>query len=61
VKEIRESLALTQEELAHWLGLKGRSSISHLEVGRHAITGPIRRLMELLRDTDGEILRTPRR
>jgi DNA-binding transcriptional regulator YiaG len=57
VREIRESLGLTQEELARWLGLSGRSNVAHIEAGRKAVTGPIARLMQLLRDSDGKIFR----
>ena len=57
VKAIRESLGLTQDELARWLGLSGRSNVAHIEAGRKAITGPVRRLMELLRDSEGRLYR----
>lgn len=56
-KAIRESLGLTQDELGRWLGLSGRSNVAHIEAGRKAITGPVRRLMELLRESEGRLYR----
>ncbi len=57
-KRIRLSLGLTQADLARYLGYSsGETAISNLESGRNGISGPVRRLMEILRDTEGEVLR----
>ncbi len=57
-KRIRLSLGLTQADLARYLGYSsGETAISKIESGHSRITGPVCRLMELLRDTEGEILR----
>lgn len=56
VRRIRESLALTQAELAAWLGYSSESAICKLETGVNQVSGPVRRLMELLRDSQGRIM-----
>lgn len=40
LKQLREELGWTQEEMAVRLGLRHRSQVHHLETGRTRITGP---------------------
>jgi DNA-binding transcriptional regulator YiaG len=56
VAKLRESLEMTQEDLARYLGLRHKSQVAHLESGRTRVTGPVLRLLRLLEDTDGKIL-----
>lgn len=54
-KAIRVSLGMTQEDMAEYLCLKHKSQVAHLESGRTPVQGPVCRLLELLRDTEGKI------
>src|SRR5215469_16913842 len=55
VKKLRHSLGLSQQKLADYLGLKDKSQIVHLETGRTHISGPIARLLFILKTTNGEL------
>jgi DNA-binding transcriptional regulator YiaG len=46
VRRLRSRLGWTQAQLAAWLGLRGRSQVSHLESGRTPASGS---RLELLR------------
>ena len=60
VKRLRKSLALTQTDLARYLGLGHKSQVRHLESGRTPVRGPVLQLLRLLADTDGKILQQVR-
>ncbi len=55
--KLRESMGLTQDDLAKYLGLRHRSQVSQLEKGRTAIDGPVLRLLQILIDSEGRILK----
>jgi DNA-binding transcriptional regulator YiaG len=62
IRNLRLALGMTQAELARYLGLRTVGAVAHMEAepgtpGHRKPTGPILRLLEILRDTDGEILR----
>lgn len=48
VRRLRESLSMTQQDLADYLGLRHRSQVAHLEGGRTRIAGAKLRLLEQL-------------
>lgn len=51
LKEIRERLGLTQDELAELIGLKGkyrRNTVTRWEMGQMAIREPTARLIEII-------------
>jgi len=50
VRSLREKLGWTQDQLAEYLGLD-RSSVSRMESGREP-SGPVRRLLDALCNTD---------
>ena len=56
IRLLRESLGMTQEDLARYLGFATKGAVSHLEAGRKRPTGPVLRLLEILRDSGGKIL-----
>lgn len=56
MREIRTRFGLTMEELARFLGLT-EGAISYFEAGKRRISGPVERLMLLLRDSNGRLLR----
>ena len=56
VRELRESLGMTLEDMARYLGLRHRSQALHLENGRTAVRGAKLKMLLLLRDTGGKIL-----
>jgi DNA-binding transcriptional regulator YiaG len=49
VRQLREQLGMTQQELAEYLGLRHRSQVRHLESGRTQVAGAKLRLLEALR------------
>lgn len=51
---LRESLGMTQEDVADYLGLRHKSQVAHLESGRSAISGAKLRLLEALRESGGK-------
>lgn len=56
VRRIRESLGMTLEDLARYLGLRRKSQAAHLESGRTLARGPVARLLRLLESSEGRIL-----
>jgi DNA-binding transcriptional regulator YiaG len=48
IRLLRESLGMTQEELAHRLGLETRGAVSHWEAGRKSPTGPALAALRML-------------
>lgn len=48
VRRLRESVGMTQQEMADYLGLRHRSQVNHLESGRTKVSGPVRLLLEQL-------------
>jgi transcriptional regulator with XRE-family HTH domain len=48
VKALRETLGMTQQEMADYLGLRHRSQVTHLENGRTRVAGAKLRLLEAL-------------
>lgn len=48
IRELRERYGESQEAFARRLGLRNRSSVSHLEAGRKRPTGPLLALLTLL-------------
>jgi transcriptional regulator with XRE-family HTH domain len=48
VKRLRESVGMTQAELADYLGLGSRSQICRMEKGAQKVTGPLVRLLQQL-------------
>jgi len=54
-RQLREQLGMTQDDMALYLGLRDKSQVSHLESGRTAIDGPVRRLLYILSVTGGEL------
>lgn len=48
IRELRETLRMTQEEFARRLGLQTRGAISHLESGRKVPVGPTLAALNLL-------------
>jgi putative transcriptional regulator len=60
VRKLRESLGMTQAELAEYLGLETRGAVSRLETGDRRPTGPVLRLLHILEQTGGKtFLRKP--
>jgi DNA-binding transcriptional regulator YiaG len=65
IRSPRLALGMTQAELARYLGLRTVGAVAHLEAepgtpGHRKPTGPVLRLLEILRDSDGKILQKPR-
>jgi transcriptional regulator with XRE-family HTH domain len=52
--DLRESLGMTQADMALYLGLRHRSQVTQLEKGTTQIRGAKLELLVLLRDTGGE-------
>lgn len=48
VRTLREALGMTQQDLADYLGLRHRSQVHHLEIGRTQVAGPKLKLLEEL-------------
>ena len=48
IRALRKRLALTQEAFAERLGYERRQTITDLERGEYAPSGPVRRLFDLL-------------
>ena len=51
VKELREKLGMTQEELAHKLGYRSKSSVAHIENGRDIPRAMVEKLAKILKTT----------
>lgn len=56
VRERREQLGMTQEELAEKMGYKSRSSINKIECGRNVTQKIIARLAEVLSTTPAHLM-----
>jgi DNA-binding transcriptional regulator YiaG len=54
VRKLRESLGMTQAELAEYLGFETKGAVSHLETGARRPTGPVLRLLHILQQTGGK-------
>jgi DNA-binding transcriptional regulator YiaG len=54
IRQLRESLGMTQDDLARYLGLATKGAVSHMENERKSPTGPVLRLLEILRQTGGK-------
>jgi DNA-binding transcriptional regulator YiaG len=50
IRALREALKMTQTEFAHHIGLETRGAVSRLESGGREPTGPLLRLLQLLRE-----------
>ena len=48
IRALRKRLAMTQEAFAERLGYERRQTITDLERGEYAPSGPVRRLLDLL-------------
>lgn len=57
IRELRLSLGMTQQDLAEYLGLKYKSQVTKLEGGHTQPSGPILRLLAMLRDSGGSVNR----
>lgn len=62
IRNLRLALGMTQAELARYLGLRTVGAVAHMEAepgtpGHRKPTGPVLRLLEILRDSEGKILR----
>jgi putative transcriptional regulator len=55
VKDLRDSLELTQEEFATAIGVS-RSLVNHWETGRRKPTGPAAILLQKLRENPSEFI-----
>jgi DNA-binding transcriptional regulator YiaG len=55
IKALRESLGMTQDDLARYLGLATKGAVSRMESGGRAPTGPVLRLLLILRQTGGKL------
>lgn len=51
VKELREKLGMTQEELARKLGYRSKSSVAHIENGRDIPRAMVEKLAKILKTT----------
>jgi len=57
IKAIRESLEMSQEELAHKIGYKSKSSINKIELGIQGLTqSKIKAIADALHTTPSEIM-----
>lgn len=57
IKAIREQLGMSQEELAHKIGYKSKSSINKIELGIQGLTqSKIKIIADALQTTPGEIM-----
>ena len=56
IKYLRQSLGLTQEELAHKLGYKSKSSIAHIEQDRDLPIDIIQRIAKILGTTGAYLM-----
>lgn len=57
IKMIREQLGMSQEELAHKIGYKSKSSINKIELGIQGLTqSKIKKIADALQTVPGEIM-----